>query len=114
MHQPIERGSVTINKYVFEPKTLNTFLAERSISQQITHGVSLEADGQQEVEDLLRATLADWIDFFFIPSPGRFAIYTDHDEYTTFYASTKGNLSNLVSVLLEKGFKNIDDYVREF
>jgi hypothetical protein len=114
VHQPIERGSVTINKYVFEPKTLNAFLAERSISQQITHGVSLEADGQQEVEALLRATLADWIDFLFIPSPGRFAIYTDHDEYTTFYASTKGNLSKLVSVLLEKGFKNIDDYVREF
>ena len=113
VHQPIERGVVTIDGYVFEPKTLNAFLADRSVSEQITHAVSLEAEGQQEVEALLRATLADWIDFLFIPSPKRFAIYADHDEYITFYANTKGNLSKIVSVLRDKGFKKVDGYQRQ-
>lgn len=113
VHQPIEGGSVTIDSYVFEPKTLNAFLAEQLISQQITHAVSLEAESQQEVEVLLRATLADWIDFLFIPSPRRFAIYTDHDEYTTFYANTKGNVSKIVGALRENGFREVDGYERD-
>lgn len=104
---------MTIDGYVFEPKMLNAFLAKQSVSEQITHGVSLEAEGQQEVEALLQATLADWIDFLFIPSPKRFAIYADHDEYITFYANTKGNLSKIVSVLQERGFKTVDGYERE-
>ncbi|MBX3302432.1 MAG: hypothetical protein KF693_09475 [Nitrospira sp.] len=112
VHQPIESGCVTIDDYVFEPKTLNAFLAKQSVSERITHGVSLKAEGQQEVETLLCATLADWIDFLFIPSPKRFAIYADHDEYITFYANTKGNLSKIVSILLEKGFKKVDDWER--
>ncbi|NOT22359.1 MAG: hypothetical protein HOP22_06490 [Nitrospiraceae bacterium] len=114
VHQPIESGCVTIDGYVFEPKTLNAFLTERSVSEQVTHDVVLEAEGQQEVEALLSATLADWIDFLFIPSPKRFAIYADHDEFTTFYANTKGNLSKIVHALREKGFKTIDDHIRTF
>jgi hypothetical protein len=114
VHQPIERGCVTIDGYIFEPKTLNAFLAQQSISEQITHNVALDAEGQQEVEALLCATLADWIDFLFIPSPKRFAIYADHDEYTTFYANTKGNLSKIVYALKESRFKKIDDYERSF
>ncbi len=113
VHQPIEGGCVTIDDYVFEPKTLNALLAKQLISDQITHGVSLHAESQQEVEALLRATLTDWIDFLFIPAPKRFAIYADHDEYITFYANKKGNLSKIVSILREKGFKEVDDYERE-
>jgi hypothetical protein len=40
-HQPIERGCVTIDGYIFEPKTLNAFLANQGISEQITHNVAL-------------------------------------------------------------------------
>src|SRR5262245_40761002 len=108
VHQPIERGSVTIDGYIFEPTTLNAILANQSVSEQITHGWVVEAEGQEEVETLLRATLADGIDFLFIPSPKRFAIYVDHDEYTTFYANTKGNLSKIVTVLREKGFTKVE------
>ncbi len=113
-HQPIQNGCVTIDDYIFEPKTLHAFLVQHQISERITHGVSLEAQGQQEVEALLRATLADWIDFLFIPSPKRFAIYADHDEYATFYANTKGNLSKVVHALKEKRFEQVDDYERTF
>jgi len=112
--KPIKKGCVTINQYVMEPKTLNAYLAHHSVSEQIAHGVSLEAEGQQEVEALLRATLADWIDFLFIPTPKRFAIYADHDEYTTFYTNTKGDLSRIVLALREKGFKTVDGYERKF
>jgi hypothetical protein len=114
VHQPLACGCVTIDQYVFEPKTLNAYLAQYSVSEQITHGVCLKADGQQQIEALLRATLADWIDFLFIPTPKRFAIYADHDEYTTFYANTKGDLSRIILALREKGFKKVDEYVRTF
>ena len=90
VHQPLETGIMTIDEYVFEPKTLNAFLADRSICETITHAVSLEAESKQAFEALLRVTLADWIDFLFIPSPKRFAVYADHDEYITFYAHFKG------------------------
>ena len=113
-HQFIQNGCMTIDDYIFEPKTLNAFLAQHSVSAVLTHGVSLEADGQQQVKALLRATLADWIDFLFIPFPKRFAIYADHDEYTTFYANTKGNLSKIVHALKEKRFEQVDDYERTF
>lgn len=113
-HHSIQSGCVTIDDYIFEPKTLNAFLAQYSVSAVLTHDISLEAESQQQVEALLRATLADWGDFLFIPSPKRFAIYADHDEYTTFYANTKGNLSKIVHALKEKRFEQVDDYERTF
>lgn len=114
VHHTIEKGCLAIDDYVFEPKTLNAFLAKQSISDRITHGVCLEAEAPDEVAAILHATLADWIDFLFLPTPKRFAIYADHDEYTTFYANTKGNLSQIVYALHKKGFKRIEDYVRTF
>jgi hypothetical protein len=51
-----------------EPKTLNAYLDQHSVSEQVTRGDCLEADGQHEIEALLRATLADWIDLLSIPT----------------------------------------------
>ena len=109
---PIEKGCVTIDQFVFEPKTLKAFLAQHSILDEIGHDVSLEAVGQQEVEALLRSTLADWVDFLFVPTPKPFVIYADHDEFTTFYANTKSNLNRIVHALSDKDFEKVEDYER--
>ncbi len=111
-HAPIEKGCVTIDQYVFEPKALKAFLVQHSISDEIGHDVSLEAVGQQRTEALLRSTLADWVDFFFVPTPKPFVIYADHDEYTTFYANTKSNLNRIVDALSDKGFEKVEGYER--
>lgn len=111
-HSPPERGCVTIDEVVFEPRTLNSFLAQHSISGELGSDMSLEATGTQEVEALLCSTLADWIDFLFVPTPKPFVIYADHDEYTTFYANSKGNLNRVVDALSGKGFQKVEDYER--
>jgi hypothetical protein len=111
-HAPLEKACVTIDQVVFEPKTLKPFLAQHLISEEVGHDTSLEAIGQQEVEALLRSTLADWIDFMFVPTPTPFVIYADHDEYTTFYSNAKGNLNRLVEALSANGFELVQDYER--
>ena len=66
----------------------------------------------EETHRLLIASFSDWVDFWFVPQPKSFAIYADHDEYTTFYASTKSNLARVVTPLLENGFKEVPGFER--
>jgi len=108
-----EKGSVTIDEIVFEPKTLNALLAANPAANELNRDWSIHAEGKVQVRELLQATLSDWIDFLFVPTPKPFVIYADHDEYTTFYANTKSNLNRVVQALLVKGFKQIPNYQRE-
>jgi hypothetical protein len=39
-------------------------------------------------------------------------IYADHDEYTTFYASTKSNLNRIVAALSTDGFEQVTGNTR--
>lgn len=110
----IKKGCVTIDDIVFEPKTLQAFLTQHVSTAEIGHDVTIEALGQQEIEGLLRSTLADWIDFVFIPTPKPFMIYADHDEYITFYSDTQSDLDRLANSLSEKGFKKVENYERVF
>ena len=75
--------------------------------------MSVTAAGQLEVEELLYAAFGDSIDFLFVPSPKPFVIYTDHDEYTTFYANTRSNLSRIVKPLSAEGFEEVTEYRRQ-
>ncbi len=59
--------------------------ADNSIELDNFWKFTLRAKGQQNVAELLEAMLGDWIDFVFVPTTESFAIYADHDEYTTFY-----------------------------
>ena len=74
-------------------------------------GVSFTATGQEEVRLLLHAIFSDWVDFIFVPEPKSFAIYADHDEYTTFFAHTRSNLNRVVNALSD-GFKTVPEYER--
>jgi hypothetical protein len=109
---PVEKGIIVIDGYVFEPKNLRKLLSADPQSMNITHNWSLESTSTKSMKELLFATLQDWIDFAFIPTPQLFAIYADHDEYTTFYAMTKSNLNRVVQPLLAHGFTQIKDFKR--
>ncbi len=91
---------------------MKAFLGEHSILEEVGHDISLDAVGQHEVEALLRCTLADWIDCFFVPTPKAFVIYADHDEYTTFYSNSQANLMRIVEALAGQGFEKVEAYER--
>lgn len=114
VYAPLNKASLVVDAYVFEPKTLNAFLAQRATSKTVGHGLNIEVEGHREIEKLLHSALADWIDFLFIPTPTEFILYADHDEYATFYAKNKENLHRLVQELSKQGFERIDDYKRSF
>jgi hypothetical protein len=111
---PLQSGALTIEQVVFDPKDLAGMLANYSILPRFRRGFCLTAAGTQEVNELVRVVLGEWIDFLFIPEPKSFAIYTDHDEYTTFYAHTRTNLDRIVRALSDQGFKAIPNYERLF
>jgi hypothetical protein len=106
--QQIQGGTVTIDSIVFEPKNLNALLAGFSLPPALQRESSIEATGCQEAAALLQAALSDWVDFWFIPSPKAFVIYADHDEYITFFASSKSNLNGVVERLCKQGFTAVD------
>ena len=111
-NEQMKSGCLTIEQAVFEPTHLINLLTSYSLPPRYEGGLSLTATGQQEVEMLLLAIFSDWIDFIFVPEPQSFAIYADHDEYTTFFAHTRSNLNRVVKALAKGGFKMIPDYER--
>jgi hypothetical protein len=111
---PFEEGSVTIAQIVFEPRNLIVLLSNYSLSKEFQNDWSLLAEDEKQVHELLRTALSDSVDFLCVPTPKPFVIYADHDEYTTFYANTKGNLNQPVNALLAKWFKPVLNYQRNF
>lgn len=89
-------------------------LERYALAPRYDRGVTITAEGRAEVSALLCSTLADWIDFLFVPQPHSFSIYANHDEFATFYAHKRANL-NLVTgpLLLAAGFKLEADYERK-
>ena len=108
-----EKGIVTIDEVVFEPRNLKELLAANLLSTEFGHDWSIVAKGKTQVRELLEAAFSDWVDFSFVPTPKSFVIYADHDEFTTFFATTKSNLNQVVETLLNKGFERNPVYRRE-
>lgn len=108
-----QTATVTIQEVVFEPKHWIAFLTRYSLSPRYGKGVSVTAEGQHEILEMLEATFADWIDFLFAPTPKPFVVYADHDEYVTFYANTRSNLNRIAEVLAADGFEEIADFKRQ-
>lgn len=107
----METAYVVIDEVVFAPQRLGALLAKHFLPPvQLVRDSVLTANSRGEVAELLEASLADGIDFAFVPTPKPFVIYADHDEYTTLFANTKSNLS--VSPLLKSEFKEIQNYER--
>ena len=109
----LQTASVTIEQAVFEPENLIEVLTGHSLPLQYKKGTSVVAEGEQEIEELLRAALSDCTDFLFVPAPKPFVLYADHDEYATFYANNRSNLNRVTEVLLRKGFEEVLGYQRQ-
>jgi hypothetical protein len=107
----MKSGCFTIEQAVFEPTHLIKLLADHSIPPRYECGVRFTTEGQKETQLLLHAILSDWIDFIFVPEPKSFAMYGDHDEYTTFFAHSRSNLNRVVHALSGE-FRMVSDYER--
>jgi hypothetical protein len=111
-HFPLERGALSVDLVVFEPKNLLKLFARKSLQLADCWNFNLRAEGQQGVLELLEAALGDWVDFSFVPTPESFAIYADHDEYTTIYANGESDLAELTRDLKNAGFESVAGYTR--
>jgi hypothetical protein len=109
---PVEEAVLSTDEVVFEPREVLQLCADNSIELDNFWKFTLRAKGQQNVAELLEAMLGDWIDFVFVPTTESFAIYADHDAYSTFYTPNQSILSELVTKLERAGFKSVTDYTR--
>ncbi len=107
-----EKGALSTDEVVFEPKNLLHLLSNNSLSVENQFHLTIGAEGRDAVADLLQAALGDWVDFVFVPSPEILAIYADHDEYTTFYARDDVTLKKVASGLGTSGFQAVLNYTR--
>jgi len=112
-HGHIQKASVTIDQVVFDAKHLKTLISADESTIQLAQDVSITADARQEIEPLLQAAFADWVDFLFVPTPKPFVIYADHDEFATFYANTKSHLNQIVKPLASHGYSVMQNWKRE-
>lgn len=108
---PVDRGVASTDQVVFEPDDFLELLKARELSLENFWTFCAEASSSEDVAVLLDAMLNDWIDFMFVPSPARFAIYADHDEYLTVYVPTSSDLDQLVTRLGLVGF-GFNEYIR--
>jgi hypothetical protein len=113
-HTHPEAGSVTLEQVVFTPKNLEALLRNNDLPLTYGRDTTITASGARESEGLLEAAWGDWLDFYFVPVPSPFHLFADHDEYTTFFAATKGHLAKIVTALSIAGFSSVDGYQREW
>jgi hypothetical protein len=109
----LQGGILSTDEVVFEPKNLKRELANSTGQNDDWYRLNIRAQGQHDVERLLQAALGDWVDFAFLPTPELFAIYADHDEYTTFYGSNESHLAGISDALKTAGFEPVENYFRE-
>ena len=107
-------ATAVIDQVIFEPRALARLMMRHSIDPAFERGFRLRATGVSHVKVLLRAMLNEWIDFLFLPNWQSFAIYADHDEFTTFYFSSRPVVDHISEVLLANGFKPETKFVRRF
>jgi len=106
----IETAQVVFDRVIFEPHyELPPLYAKYSLPLT-WHGndLTIEAESAEQARELLHGVLSEWIDFLFVPTPKRFVIYADHDEYITFLAHRKGHLSGVVEALTAAKFLSVD------
>lgn len=108
----IDSGLVTVDSVIMEAKNLSALLSSHQLQHDLRHDSSIVAEISTEVQPLLAAALGDWVDFLFVPTPKPFVVYADHDEYATFYASSKSNLGRITAALTKEGFAAVGNYTR--
>jgi hypothetical protein len=64
-------GWVIVESIVFDPKHLQELMRRYDVPFEPGHDLTITGDDPVETAALLRAALADWVDFVFIPTPKR-------------------------------------------
>ncbi len=109
---PCRSGCLTLDQVILEPTNLISLFNSYSNPPQYGHGWSITAEEKHEIEAVLYAAFRDTVDFIFVPKPTPFAIFADHDEFTTFYAHTRSNLNRVAEALTRGGFETVPGYQR--
>ena len=109
-----ESSCLTLDTIVFEPRNMASLLARHEILDRLKSGVSINASTPDECRVLLQAALSDGVDFALAPIPKTFALYADHDQFTTFFAHRRSGLSHIANALTELNFRTIPGYIRSF
>ena len=107
---PATEASVTIDQIIFEPKSLLELLMTRGIHTEDLMDANIRATGHADVLALLESRLSDWVDFLFVPSPNRFVLYADHDEWTTIFATNEVDLASMSAAMCSGSFEMITNY----
>jgi len=102
---------LVVDAGVFPPKHLQTALSSDPEAWLDAETV-IEADAG-EAEALLIAALQDWTNFWYVPIPGGFFLYGDHDEYSTIFAHQQHTIARAADALRAAGFREVHDYVRD-
>jgi len=109
---PLACASAIVEQVVFTPTHLDALLTSHHLVVKCHVGRTIVAADGAESSALLQALLADWLDFFFEPSPPGFVLFADHDEYTTLFAGV-GTVRRRAGALKQKGFVEVSNYVRQ-
>lgn len=109
-----DSATLRIETIVFKPEDLMAFLKCHGIeaNEEELNRATLIATSAEQAAELLRQVLAQWIDFAFFPSANTFAIYADHDEYTTIFTSNDELLSQVRDAMRAQNFKAVNDWQR--
>jgi hypothetical protein len=109
----IMEAAVWVETIVFTPNDLIEYLKVFDIAsdEELLNRSVIRAHNASEAATLLESVLGQWIDFAFIPSPKEFAIYADHDEFTTIFTASKELLNSLRSDLKLQGFKEVENWM---
>ena len=108
----VAQASFWIELIVLEPRELIWFLRGLDIASdqvELNRSVIL-AENRLEAHDLLECVLGQWTDFALLPAPKEFAIYADHDEYTTIFTRTAAVLTDLSPQMKKEGFREIEGW----
>jgi hypothetical protein len=114
----LERGAgangarLVVDAVIFPPQHLQTALGNGDTESWLDAETVVEA-GSGEAGTLLAAALQDWTDFWFIPIPGGFFLYGDHEEKATIFAQRQDAVSRAAGALHAAGFDEVDGYERE-
>ena len=103
-------GRVIVESIVFEPKHLQELMRRYDVPFEPAYDLTITGADPVETAVLLKAALADWVDFAFIPTPKPFVLYGDHDEFTTILAHRRSNLHRATTALDRATFMRVDDY----
>lgn len=103
---------LVVDAVVFPPQHLQTALGSGDAEAWLDAETVIEAE-PGEAATLLIAALQDWTDFWFVPIPGGFLLYGDHDEYSTIFGQRKGPVSRAADTLRAAGFDEVEGYERE-